>query len=91
MEAEYIEIVNDLNAEVFERGNEEELSFNYRTNGFVDAIYFEGTCLWNSDLDTREWIDENSREPLIAYIKREFNNYANRLHRMKFTEQGDDK
>ena len=52
---DYTELVRGLNTELYERFGEVEKGFEYSTNGFVDAINFDGVLLWNSEMEVREW------------------------------------
>lgn len=82
---DYVELVRDLNMELFEKHGEAENGFEYLTDGFDDVIVFEGVVLWNTATDVREWIEEeNDYEPLEPYIKKKFNEHADRLVGLKF-------
>lgn len=84
---DYKEIVTELNIELYEKFGEVETGFVYSTSGFEDCISFGGVTLWNSEMDDREWIEEeNNYEPFIPYIKRVFNEYADKLYSLKFQE-----
>jgi hypothetical protein len=80
---DYIEIVRDLNIELFEQGDTEN-GFNYSTTGFVDIIEFNGVLLWSSEMDDREF-DEltDDYEPLLPYIKKTFNQHITNLKTLK--------
>ena len=80
----YTEIVRELNVELYEKFDEVEKYFEYSTNGFVDTISFEGVLLWNSEMDVREWIEENNDyEPFELFIRRIFNEHLNKMSRLK--------
>lgn len=82
---DYIEIVRELNVELYEIHNEEYQSFSYMSNGYYDAVYFEEHVLWDSENDNREFIEEtNDYEPFLPFIKREFNNWVDKLNSLKF-------
>lgn len=78
-----IKIVEKLNYELYDRG-EEELAFSFSTTGNAEAILFDDHVLWCDQDDGREYFDGNNREPLETYIRREFNRYADRLLVLKF-------
>jgi len=80
----YIDLVRELNIELYERFGEVEKGFEYSTTGFVDAISFDGVLLWDSETDCREWIEEeNDYEPFEPFIKRIFNEYLDKTHSLK--------
>ena len=82
---DYTEIVSELNGELYDRFGETELSFIYVTNGYCEYISFGETIIWNSEDDGRLWIeDENDYEPLIPFVKRNFNEWADKLYSLKF-------
>ena len=39
---DYIKLVSELNAELYERFGETEVNFSYSTNGYVECILFSG-------------------------------------------------
>ena len=81
---DYTELVRELNAELYEKYGETEKLFEYSTNGFVEAISFDGVLLWNSEMEGREWIEEkNDYEPFEPYIRRIFNEYLDKMHKLK--------
>lgn len=82
---EYLDIINELNEELYKRFEETEYDFNYSTNGNVDIIAFGNLQLWNSEMDDRDWIEEkNDYEPLKPFIKLLFNKEIDKLARLKF-------
>ena len=85
MDNDYIEIVRELNTELYERFGEFEHNFSYATNGFVDCITFNDHLIWDSENDEREWLDDkNEYEPFIPFLKRVFNEYADSIMELKF-------
>ena len=81
---DYTEIVSELNAELYDRFGEVELSFNYSTNGYFDLIYFGEALIWCSEMDERLWIEEkNDYEPLAPFIRKSFNEWVDRLYSLK--------
>ena len=81
---ECIDIVSDLNNELYEKIGETERKFYYSSDGYIDCIWFGTELLWDSDNDDREYIEENNDyEPLKPFIKRAFNNYVNKLNSLK--------
>ena len=82
--SQFIELVEELNTELYERFGEVEVGFEYSTTGFVDAICFNGVLLWNSEMETREWIEEkNDYEPFEPFISRVFNEYLDKMYTLK--------
>lgn len=83
---DYIKIIEELNAELYDRFGEVEFGFEfeYSTNGYIDIISFNSAPLWNSELDDREWIEEkNEYEPFEPYIRKVFNNYIDKMRLLK--------
>ena len=81
---EYLDIVNELNNELYEKFGETEYDFNYSTNGYVNIISFGNLQLWSSEMDDRKWIEEkNNYEPLKPFIKLLFNKEIEKLARLK--------
>jgi len=99
---DYVEIVRELNVELYERHKEFDSYFEYRTAGFTDSIlfdsYFEyrttgfadlilfdGLLLWSSETDDREFDeDKNDYEPLVPFIKKQFNQIADGMQKLRF-------
>lgn len=81
---EILEAVQEFNQEIFE-AHQVDAPLSLKTDGFTHAIMFFGHCLWSSEIDDR-YFDENTNdyEPLLPYLKKEFNNYADRLQALKF-------
>lgn len=80
----YIEIVRDLNMELFEIHGNTENPFSYSSNGFIDVISFNGLVLWSSEEEPRKWITKaNDYEPLKVYIRRAYNSLLDEISKMK--------
>jgi len=82
----FLKIVEELNAELYDLHGESEKCFNYTSNGFVDLILFEDNILWCSEFDDREW-DETTgkyKESLISHIKTLYNEWVDSLLNLKF-------
>jgi len=78
---ECMDIIRDLNTELDEKIGETERKFYYSSDGYIDCIWFGMELLWNSDIDDREYIEENNDyEPLKPFIRRAFNDYVNKLN-----------
>jgi hypothetical protein len=78
---ELIELVKELNVELYERFGEVEKLFEYSTNGFADIISFNGALIWNSEIDDREFIqDKNDYEDLKPHIIKLFNSYIEKMN-----------
>lgn len=85
MEENYVEIIENLNVEIYNK-RECEKVFKYTTNGYVHIILFEDNFLWCSEMDDREW-DETTgeyKESLISHIKTLYNEWVNSLVKLKF-------
>ena len=81
----YEEIVNELNCDLYEKHSETDYNFNYRTNGFVEVISFDDFVLWNSEEDERSYDEQkNEYEDMISFIKKKFNEFADKLQKLKF-------
>ena len=81
----YLEIINELNQELYEKVGEIGRDFSYSTNGYVDFVNFGEIMIWNSEMDEREWIEENNDyEPLKPFIKRMYNQEIEKLQLFKF-------
>ena len=72
---EVLDVITDLNDEMYERGGLEYIApFEMRSIGYGGCIVkFMGVQIWYSDDDTREWIDEDIREPFKKCFIREAN------------------
>lgn len=82
----YIEVVRELNIELYEKFGEVEKVFEYSTTGFVDAISFDGVLLWDSEMELREWNEEkNDYEPFEPFIRRIFNEYIDKMQSLKIS------
>ena len=82
---EYLETVNELNSELYERVGEVKEQFYYMTTGFIDVVGFGDVMLWNSEMDDRLFNEETGNyEPFTPFIKRKFNEYIDRLHTFRF-------
>ena len=85
-EIDYIEIIHNLNEWVNDKqGDDYIVNFSYTTNGWYHFIEWGDVLLWDSETESREWIeDKNEYEDLEEYIKKEFNEYINTLNTLKF-------
>ncbi len=68
-----IDAVQELNSRIYEKLDEPYYAFEARFDGDYTYVYFLGNCIWNSDEDMRDVIDEEEdiREPLIDFLGRE--------------------
>jgi len=81
----YLDTVNELNGELYEKHGVVEEQFYYTTNGIIDIIGFGNIMLWNSEEDDRKFIEETDNyEPFTPYIKEKFNEYLNKLQKFYF-------
>jgi hypothetical protein len=84
MKDEFLEIVDNLNSELYDKYEEETHFFSYRTNGHHDMILFDEEIIWTDDWDDREFNEETDNyEPLEPYIKKLFNEYIEKISRLK--------
>jgi hypothetical protein len=82
---DYVEVVSTLNVELYERHKEVESYFEYRTTGFADLILFDEFLLWSSENDIREFDeDKNDYEPFMPFIKKQFNQIADKMQKIRF-------
>lgn len=85
---EYIDIINDLNEELFTKHGEVQYEFNYATNGHIHIINFQNIELWNSEIDERVYNEETDEyEPLKGYIKKQYNMQIEYFERLKFKNE----
>ena len=76
----YLETVNELNQELFEKHREVDRDFSYSSNGAITLISFGEILLWSTEMDEREFIEGiNEYEPLTPFIKREYNRMVTQL------------
>lgn len=84
---EYIDAINELNYDLYERFGEVDNQFNYSTDGNVDVIKFGGIILWHSEDDDREFDESTDNyEPIIPFIKRKFNNWIDEVQSLRFDD-----
>lgn len=82
---DYVEIVTDLNIELYEQHKEVDSYFEYRTTGFAHLILFDESLLWSSEADDREFDEDgNDYEPLVPFIKKQFNQIADKMQKLRF-------
>lgn len=80
----FVEIVGELNDELYNEFDELEMCFSYMTNAASDIIKFEDTILWNSEEDDRKYDEEKEDyEPFIPFIKQKFNDWADKINSLK--------
>jgi len=78
-------IVSELNQELYDRFGEVESAFMYSTNGYAEVVSFNESVIWCSEMDDREFNEEkNGYEPFEPFIKRQFNEYVDKLSKLKF-------
>jgi len=82
---DYVEIVRELNVKLYEQHKEVDSYFEYRTTGFADLILFDELILWSSETDDREFDEgKNDYEPLVPFIKKQFNQIADKMQKLRF-------
>jgi len=81
----YIDIVEELNSEIYKKHKEVESYFEYRTTGFAHLILFDDMILWSSETDDREFDKSaNDYEPLTTFIKKQFNQITDNMQKLRF-------
>ena len=84
MKTNYLEIVEQLNQELYDKHKEDYYYFTFRSSGYVDSIWFNDECLWDSENNEREFIEkDNDYEPLLPFVKKKFNEYIKELSKLK--------
>lgn len=82
MEKDLIGIVQDLNDRTFVDGGIEHYQpYEMQSDGFYSAVLFMGTVIWNSENDDREWLDDDTQEPIIDYLVKESKTILNDLNK----------
>lgn len=72
--SEVQEVVYDINNKLLMEAESEADYFSYLefvSTPIGDYIKYMGCCIWDSENDPREWIDEYNRESLEAYLIQE--------------------
>jgi len=55
-----------------------------RSDGFIQLVKFMGTCIWNSEDDTRDDVDvDGNKEPMETYLRRVINKELSTLNNIK--------
>jgi hypothetical protein len=84
----YLETINDLNQELYERFGDDyhyERQFNYTTDGYVDIVNFGEIMIYNSEDSERVWREESKDyEPLKPFLKRMLAQEIDKLAEVKF-------
>lgn len=84
MKTNYLEVVKQLNQELYDKHYITDYDFEYRSNGYYDAIYFLDKCIWYSDEDDRKFIEEiNDYEPLLPFVRKKFNIFIDSVSKLK--------
>lgn len=77
--SEALEVVETLNGIIFDRyGDQERSLFTYITDGYVEAIEFDGCVIWCSEADGREYNEDGTSETPL------FNTVSNLYHKWYF-------
>ena len=59
--------------------------FSMSSDNYVVSLFFNDELLWTSSDDIREYIPEkDDYEPLIDFVKKEYNKYVKDLYKLKF-------
>lgn len=77
-----LDIVEDLNNDVAERGGLEYYSpFEFKSIGRHSAVYFMGVFIWTEENDERNYIgDTDEKEPLREFIIKQAENILKDLN-----------
>ena len=82
---EMLEIVRELNTDLYDRCRFVQEGFSFSTDGNTDVVSFNGMHIWDSDTDERDYIDgDDDYEPLLPFLKKEFNRLADDFYALKF-------
>jgi len=82
---DYVKIVRELNIELYKQHKEVNSYFEYRTTGYAHLILFDKLLLWSTETDYREFDeDKNDYEPLVPFIKKQFNQIADKMQKLRF-------
>jgi hypothetical protein len=69
--SEVKKVVNEINGKLIMDAVSESGYFSYLelvSTPIGDYIKYMGQCVWDSENDYREWIDEDNQEPLEGYL-----------------------
>ena len=81
----FVDIVQELNAELYDNFGEVEMNFGYTTNGYCDIITFGDNLIWDSENDERNFDEKTGEyEPFIPFIKLVFNDWVDEINSLKF-------
>ncbi len=88
---ECLDVVNKLNIELYEKHNETEWVFWYRTSGYADQIGLNDTIIWCSETDGTEY-DPETNEPiaLIDHVRNNLKRYIDKFNRLFVDEEDDE-
>lgn len=82
-----IALVDDLNTELYEQHGEEVRLFTYVTTGYYQLIQFQSENLWNSENDSREYVEDTDEyETMDEFLRREFNKLTTSIGALKVNE-----
>ncbi len=86
----YQEILEEVNIEIHDLFQDEEISAELHSNGFMDVVTFLGKEIWNSEEDFRPYLDEenNIMIDLKLHIYQQVNNLLEKLSMIQIGEQG---
>jgi len=88
---EIIDIIEKLNAEIYEKVGEDlfnefpYINLSLVTDGYAECVDFLGMTLWNSDNDEREYVGEGvfeDYEPLEGFIRKQVDVLINGLFKI---------
>lgn len=82
-----IDVICELNGILYDKDANIATTFLLSDNGWQQVITFGDEVMWNSDEDGRK-TDEvtGDYEPLLPFVKQQFNNYGIYLQKLKFDE-----
>jgi len=82
-QVEYLELVMELNGELYNNHGDVEEQWFYTSSGYVDVIGYGDKMLWNSENCDRKWIEKiNDYEPMKPYLKRKLKDYGTFLKKI---------
>lgn len=77
---EISDVVVKLNVDLHKNTNTPQTYFVLQTDGLHHCILFGDVCLWDSNNEEREWIEERKDyEDLENFVRNQYNKYKNSL------------
>lgn len=82
----YIDIVEGLNLELFDRCEDELVAdaVTLNSNGYAVVIEFLGLTIWSEENDEREYdYETDTYEPLIPFLLKKIDEYIDTISKLK--------